>query len=250
MNKSKKMFCVVAMFLATGTAHAEILTGIKSVTGDNVQVPKGMECLIRERTLIFSGGESSLSGLFAEHGLLVTTNKKSDCVIVVGGNAWVQHKNNLTATLVSKLVNENDIMDDLMTSSNFSNQDKPKSIVGETVGAGVGSSFGLAGAAIGAIVGSVADSRKTKYLSASAASIRASLKFKDAQGKTVSREVEVMVTAKENTIESPIALLSAAVKLAVGEIHGQELEFKNTEAETVIIPTAPASIATNQEVQQ
>jgi len=110
--------------------------------------------------------------------------------------------------------------------------------VGETAGASVGSSFGLAGAAAGAIIGSALDSRKTKYLSASTASIRADLKFKDAQGKSVNMEVIVLATA--DTTERPIAVLRAAVKRVVAEIQTKDEVIKTLGAEklTSAIPTS------------
>lgn len=217
-------FVAVAMLLAIGSANAEIATLVKSVAGDKVQVPKDTQCFVSERTFFGSGGASSLSGLFAEGGLAVSKDKKADCLIVVGAAINVQHKNNPTASLASEIVSEDAIMNEPEASSNVAEQESPKSTVGETVGASVGSTFGLAGAAAGAIIGSAADSRKTKYLSATEASIRADLKFKDAQGKSVNMEVVVLATA--NTTERPITVLRAAVKRVVAEIQAKDVAIK------------------------
>lgn len=225
-------FVAVAMLLAIGSANAEITTIVKSVAGDKVQVPKDTQCFVSERTFFGSGGTSSLSGLFAEGGVAVSNNKKSDCVIVVGAAINVQHKNNPTASLASEIVSEDAIMNEPEASSNVAEQETPKSTVGETVGASVGSTFGLAGAAAGAIIGSAADSRKTKYLSATEASIKADLKFKDAQGKPVNMEVVVLATA--NTTERPIAVLRAAVKRVVAEIQAKQDMSSGASASTQI----------------
>ncbi|MFA6120868.1 MAG: hypothetical protein WC706_05865 [Sideroxydans sp.] len=236
MNK-KTIFVAAAMLLAIGSANAEITTVVNSVTGNKVQVPKNTQCFVSERAFFGSGGASSLSVLFAEGGLSISKDKKADCLLVVGAAITVQHKNNPTASLASEIVSEDAIMNE-PEASNAAEQDTPKSTVGETAGASVGSSFGLAGAAAGAIIGSALDSRKTKYLSASTASIRADLKFKDAQGKSVNMEVIVLATA--DTTERPIAVLRAAVKRVVAEIQTKDEVIKTLGAEklTSAIPTS------------
>lgn len=230
--KNKTVFVAVAMLLSIGSVNAEITTNVEKVTGEKIQVPKDMECFVRERTLFGSGGASTLSGLFAEEGFAVSNDKKSDCLIVVSGAIRVQHKNNPTASLVTAIVQEDEIMNEPDASSNVAEQDTPKSTVGETVGASVGSTFGLAGAAAGAIIGSAVDSRKSKYLSADIVGIRTDLKFKDAQGKSVSMEIEV--TAKASTTERPITLLRAAVKRVVTEIQAKQDASSNASTSTQI----------------
>lgn len=234
-------FVAVAMLLAIGSANAEVTTLVESVTGDKIEVPKGTECFVRERTLFGNGGASSLSSLFSEGGLTISNNKKSDCLIVVSAAVRVQHKNNPTASLASIIVSENDVMNEPEASLDVAKQDTPKSTVGETAGAGVGASFGLAGAVAGAIIGSAIDSQKSQYLSADIAGIRTDLKFKDAQGKSVS--MEIVVNAKANTTERPIALLRAAVKRVVTEIQEKGKAIQTLESEKLT-----SAISTSNEV--
>ncbi|NOT19703.1 MAG: hypothetical protein HOP24_05445 [Sideroxydans sp.] len=231
--KTKTIFVAAAMLLASGNVNAEITTSIESVAGDKIQITKGTECFVRERTLFGAGGASTLSGMFAEEGLAVTDNKKSDCLIVVSAAIRVQHKNNPTATLVSTIVQEDEIMSELGASSNVVEQDVPKSTVGETAGAGVGASFGLAGAVAGAVIGSALDSQKTKYLSADIAGMRADLQFKDTNGKVL--KMDVVVNAVSTTKERPVDLLRAAVKRVVAEIQAKQDASSNAGASVPVI---------------
>ncbi|MDP2762252.1 MAG: hypothetical protein Q8O64_17945, partial [Sideroxyarcus sp.] len=218
----------VAMFLSIGGANAEISTVVKSLTGDTVKLPNGTECFVKERTFFGNGGASSLSCLFTDGGLVVSNDKKSDCVIVVGAAVSVQHKNNATSTMVTEVVQENDVMEELKGFAENDTQDDPRSTVGETVGASVGATFGLAGAAAGAIVGSALDSRKSKYLSATAVGLRANLEFKNAQGKSARMEVSVATTA--DSTERPVTLLRAAVKRVVAEMQATQDGSNSTSA--------------------
>lgn len=236
--KSKFVAVAVSLFLAIGTAQAEIKTEVKSVKGDAIKLPNGAECAVKERAFFGSGGESSLSSLFSESGLTVSKDNNT-CVIVVGAAIYVQHKNNATSSVVTEVVQEDDVMDELKNFSESDKQDDPKSTVGETAGASVGSTFGLAGAAAGALVGAALDSRKSKYLSASAVGIRANLEFKDADGKT--RNMEIVTVASADPFDRPIAVLRAAVKRVVTEIQAQPEVADNASASAQ--PSIP-----NQEV--
>lgn len=237
--KIKSVGVAVAMFLVVNAASAEITTKVFSVKGDAIKLPGGAECFVKERGLLFHGGESSISRLFAEGGLNVSKDKNSDCVLIVGASIYVQHKNNPTSTLVTKLVNENDIMEEANKFAETDTQDDPKSTVGETAGASVGSTFGLAGAVAGALIGSAADSRATKYISSNAAGIRVDVELKDSQGKKKSMEIQVLATAEP--FDRPITVLRAAVKRVVTEIQAQPEVAAN--ASTSAQHTAP-----NQEV--
>jgi hypothetical protein len=230
---------VIPMLLAVGGAHAEITSKVYSVKGDIIKLPAGTECFVKERGLLFHGGESSISGLFAESGLTISKDTNSDCVLIVGASIYVQHKNNPTSTLVTKLVNENDIMEEAKNFSATDTQDDPKSTVGEGAGASVGASFGLAGAAAGAIIGSAIDSRATKYISSNAAGVRVDVVLKDSQGKKMSMEIQVLATAEP--FDRPITVLRAAVKRTVAEIQVQPEAASNAS-----VPAEPQP--TNQEV--
>lgn len=230
--KMKSIFVAAAMLLVIGSANAEITTNVEKITGEKIQIPKDKECVVRERTLFGSGGASTLSRLFAEEGFVVSNDKKSDCLVVVSAAVRVQHKNNPTASLASKIVQEDEIMNEPEASSDLAKQDTPQSTVGETAGAGVGASFGLAGAVAGAIIGSAVDSQKSQYISADIVGIRADLKSKDSQGKSVSMEIEV--TAKANTTERPIILLRAAVKRVVAEIQAKQDVSSNASASVAV----------------
>lgn len=216
--KSKFVAVAVSMFLAIGTAQAEIKTEVKSVKGDAIKLPNGAECAVKERGFFGSGGESSISGLFSESGLTVSKGK-NNCVLVVGAAIYVQHKNNPTSTVVTEVVQEDDVMNELKNFAESDKQDDPKSTVGETAGASVGSTFGLAGAVAGALLGKALDSRESKYLSASAVGIRANLEFKDADGKT--KNMEIVTVASAEPFDRPITVLRAAVKRLVDEIQAQ-----------------------------
>ncbi len=234
----KLVTVAVAMFLSIGAANAEITTKVFSVKGDAIKLPGGTECFVQERGLLFHGGESSISGLFAESGLMVSKNSKSDCVLVVGASISVQHKNNPTSTVVSDLVNENDVMEEVNSFAETDTQDDPKSVLGETAGASVGATFGLAGAAVGAMVGSVADSRPSKYISCDAAGVRVGVEYKDAHGKKAVMEIQVV--AKAEPFDRPITVLRSAVKRVVAEIQTQPDTQHNASA------TAPAAIPTQE----
>lgn len=232
--KIKLVAVAVAMFLSISGASAEISTKVFSVKGDAFKLPSGTECFVKERGLLFDGAESSVSGLFEEAGLAVSKEKKSDCVLVVGASISVQHKNNPTSTVVSKLVNENDVMEEVNNFAETDTQDDPKSVLGETTGASVGATFGLAGAAVGTMVGSIADSRPSKFISCDAAGIRVGVEYKDAQGKKAVMEIQVI--AKAEPFDRPISVLRAAVKRVVAEIQTQP------EAATNASASAPAEI--------
>lgn len=214
----KLVAVAVAMFLSSA-ANAEVSTEVKSMKGDSIKLPSGTECAVKERSLFGSGDESSISGLFAESGLKISKEKKSNCVLVVGAAIYVQHKNNPTSTVVTEVVQEDDVMDELKNFAEADSQDAPKSTVGETAGASVGSTFGLVGATAGALAGAAFDARKSKYLSASAVGIRVNLEYKDAGGKKNSMEIGVAASA--NPYDRPINVLRAAVKRVVIEIQAQ-----------------------------
>lgn len=217
---SKRLYLhMLALLLVACSANAEIETVVKSITGDSIKLPRDTACFVRERGVFMDGGESSISGLFSESGLKVSKEEKSDCVLVVGASISVQHKNNPTSTVVSKLVNENDVMEELKNFAETDTQDDPKSVLGQTVGAGVSAAPGVStGTGVLLLaVGSLADSRPTKFISCDTVGIWVAVKYKDAQGKKTAADIKVV--SKATPYDRPIAVLRAAVKRTVVEMQ-------------------------------
>lgn len=243
---NKTVFVAVAMLLSIGSANAEITTLVKSVTGDKVEVPKDIECFVKERTLFGNGGASIMSPYFADGGLVISSNKKADCSIVVGGTVTLllnkENPSSVAPILAEHLINDPYFGSDVdaaiqmgestnQFASTSTEADKPKSALGETAGAAVGATFGLAGAAGGAMLGALFDDKK-KQMPVGVASIYADLKFKDANGKV--SKMDVVVHAASTTKERPADLLRAAVKRVVAEIQAKQDASTNASASTSI----------------
>lgn len=238
----KNIFVAAVMLLAIGSANAEITTLVKSVTGDKVEVPKGTECFVRQRTLFGNGGASVMSPFFADGGLSISSDKKADCSIVVGGTVTLllnkENPSSVAPILVEHILDDPYFASDVdaaihgdaatdQLANEATEASKPKSALSETAGAAVGATFGLAGAAGGAMLGALFDDKK-KQMPVGVASIYADLKFKDANGKV--SKMDVVVHAASTTKERPADLLRAAVKRVVAEIQAKQDASSNASA--------------------
>lgn len=262
MNK-KTIFVAAAMFLAIGSANAEITTVVRSVTAEAVASVMDTPCYVRTH---------QLSGLFAEAGMKVTSADNASCQLDVGG-------------FVSIVLNGNDYLSKMPVDWFTEHQDNPEYVAhalpesakdaslalrnlvgvedkasaeaaadaklseaeryakhsrGSDIGGSVGgaSIFGLAGAVGGSLFGSMFDSSKGGETPVGLAHLTADIAIKNVGGQFDHLKIDVY--AASTTKERPIDLLRSAVKRVVSEIQAKNEAITTLGAEklTSAIPTS------------